>query len=231
MARGNRGDPHPDHPGGGRRSLARPLGAAVLVLAVVVAGGAVAGARGWLPELSHPFTERTTDRSQPALLRAIRDLSRFTAASGDFEVVIDLETDRRFIPDVLLGQRVLFVAAGTVDAYVEFGGLTEEAITVDEPGTAVTVTLPAPELAPPNLDHERSYVFAERRGVIDRIGDFLGGDPGRQQEVFRVAEQRIADAAEASELRDRAGRNTTLMLDGMLRTLGFDDVTVTVAAP
>jgi hypothetical protein len=32
-------------------------------------------------------SEQVTDRSQPALLKSIQDLSRFTAASGEFQVV------------------------------------------------------------------------------------------------------------------------------------------------
>jgi hypothetical protein len=214
-----------------RRGLFRLLGAAAVIVVVLLAAGLVAGVRDWLPSLSNPFAEETTDRSQPVLLRSIQDLSRFTAASGDFEVVIDVERNRRFIPDVILGERTLFVAAGTVDAYVEFGGLAEGALVVDEERNAVDVQLPDPQLTPPNLDHDRSYVFAEQRGVANRIGDLLGGDPNQLQQVLQLAERRIAEAAEVSELRDRAATNTRLMLEGMLRSLGFEVVTVSFIAP
>jgi hypothetical protein len=226
--------PGPDHPprsSGRGRGLFRVFGALVVVAVLLIAVSAVAGWRDLLPSLPNPFAEETTDRSQPVLLRSIRDLSRFTAASGDFEVVIDMETNRRFIPDVLLGERTLFVAAGTVDAYVEFGGLANGALVVDQEQKTVELTLPHPELGPPNLDHDRSYVFAEQRGVVNRIGDLLGGDPDGQQRVFRLAERRIAEAAEASELRERAAANTRQMLEGMLSSLGFEVVTVNFAAP
>lgn len=215
----------------GRRGALVWLGAAGLVAVLVLAIGVVGGWRGWLPGLDNPFAEETTDRSQPVLLRSIRDLSRFTAASGDFEVVIDVETNRRFIPDVLLGERTLFVAAGSVDAYVELGGLAEGALVVDQARNAVTVNLPPPQLAPPNLDPDRSYVFAEQRGVVNRLSDLLGGDPDQQQQVFQLAERRIAEAAEASELRQRAATNTRTMLVGMLGSLGFEAITVNVAEP
>jgi hypothetical protein len=219
--------PRPDR----RRGLFRVLGAAAVIAVLLLAAGVVAGVRDWLPNLNNPFAEETTDRSQPVLLRSIRDLSRFTAASGDFEVVIDVEQNRRFIPDVILGERTLFVAAGTVDAYVEFGGLAEGALVVDEERNAVDVQLPDAQLAPPNLDHDRSYVFAEQRGVANRIGDLLGDDSDQLQQVLQLAERRIAEAAEASELRDRAATNTRLMLEGMLRSLGFEVVTVSFIAP
>jgi hypothetical protein len=206
------------------------LGTAGVVVILLLGVVAVSGWRDWLPSLSNPFAEESTDRSQPVLLRSIRDLSRFTAASGDFEVIIDVGRSRRLIPDVILGERTLFVAAGTVDAYVEFGGLAEGDLVVDEALNAVTVTLPAPQLAPPNIDHERSYVFAEQRGVIDRLSDLFGGDPDRQQQVLRLAEQRIAEAADASEMRARAAENTRRILEGMLSSLGFETVTVNFAS-
>jgi hypothetical protein len=203
------------------------LGIFGVVTFLVLGIGVQGGWRDWLPNLRNPFVEETTDRSQPVLLKSIQDLSRFTAASGTFEVVIDVETSQRFIPDLLLGERTLFVAAGTVDAYVEFGGLADGALTVDEEQNAVTVTLPDPELAPPNIDHDRSYVFAEQRGVANRLRDLFDEDTDRQQKILQLAEQRIAEAAQASELRDRAAQNTRQMLEGMLRSLGFEELTIT----
>lgn len=217
-----------------RRWLARAflLLAAIAVIVVLLIGiGVIRGWSGWLPELRNPFAEQTTDRSQPVVLQSIQDLSRFTAASGNFEVVIDVEQDHRFIPDFLLRERTLFVAAGTVDAYVEFGGLAQDALVVDEERDAVRVTLPAPELGQPNLDLERSHVFAEERGVVNRVQDFFDDDPASVQAVMRLAEQRIGEAAEGSGLRERAEENTRKLLEGMLGSLGFQTVTVSFQAP
>ncbi|HEY8473273.1 MAG TPA: DUF4230 domain-containing protein [Natronosporangium sp.] len=204
---------------------------AVLIVVLLVGIGVIRGWSGWLPELRNPFAEQTTDRSQPVVLRSIQDLSRFTAASGNFEVVIDVERDRRFVPDFLFGERTLFVAAGTVDAYVEFGGLAEDALVVDEASSTVQVTLPAPQLAEPNLDLERSYVFAEERGVVNRVQDFFDNDPEQVQQVMGLAEERIGEAAGASGLLERAEENTRKLLEGMLGSLGFETVTVTFQAP
>jgi len=202
--------------------------AAVLGLIAVV----LLGLRGigiW-PSFGNPFAERTTDRSQPVLLKSIQDLSRFTAASGNFEVVIDVEQDRRFIPDFIAGQRVLFVAAGSVDAYVDFAKLTEDGLKVDQTTKTVELRLPAPQLEPPRIDNNRSYVFAEERGIVDRLGELFGGDPNRLQPIYQLAEQKIGDAAKASGLPERAQENTRKMLDGMLKALGFTTVTITFAA-
>src|SRR5690606_29348908 len=204
---------------------------AVAVAVAVVGSGVIRGWSGWLPELRNPFAEESTDRSGPVLLESMQDLSRFTAASGAFEVIIDVETGRRFVPDFLVSRRTLFVAVGSVDAYVEFGGLTEDALVVDETNRTVEVSLPAPELTEPNLDPERSYVYAEERGVANRIRDFFVNDPDGLQEVLVLAEQRIADAAAESGLRDRAQEHTRQMLTGMFASLGYDVGAITFVAP
>lgn len=195
--------------------------AGVLVVAVLL----VVGARltwSWL----NPFAETTIDRSQPVLLQSIQNLSRFEAASGNFQVIVDLEKDAAFLPDAIKGTRTLFVGAGSVDAYVDFSGIGSGAITVSPDGKTVTVRLPHAQLEKTNLDNRRSYVYAHERGLLDRVQDFMSSSPQNQQELYVLAEQKIAEAAAASDLRDRADRNTRSMLEGMLRSLGFTDVVI-----
>jgi uncharacterized protein DUF4230 len=214
--------------GGG---LALLVGVVGLVAGLLVGSGVIHGWSGWLPELRNPFQDETTDRSQPVVLRSIQDLSRFTAASGNFEVVIDVERNRRFVPEFLFNERILFVAAGSVDAYVEFGGLTGDALVVDEPNSTVAVTLPAPQLESPNIDPDRSYVFERERGVANRLNDFFDGDDNSQQQMMQLAQQRIGEAATVSGLQARAEENTRKMLEGMLSSLGFETVTITFEPP
>lgn len=193
-------------------------------LLVVVVLALVAGRLAWT--WLNPLGEQTIDRSQPALLQSIKDLSRFEAATGSFQVVVDLEKDARFLPDAVKGTRTLFVGAGGVDAYVDLSGLTGDAVTVSEDRTAATIVLPRAQLDKPNLDNRRSYVFAQQRGLLDRVQDFLSGSPADQREVYLLAERKIAEAAAESDLRARADANTRRMLEGMLKSLGFTEVTV-----
>jgi hypothetical protein len=53
-----------------------------LVVVLVVVGANMNG--------FNPFRSFQTDRSQPALLKSIRDVSQYHAAVGNFEVVIDV---------------------------------------------------------------------------------------------------------------------------------------------
>ncbi|SEG57573.1 Protein of unknown function [Nonomuraea solani] len=204
----------------GRRRRWRYV-AGLLVLAVLlVVGGRLAWS--WL----NPLGEQTIDRSQPVLLQSIKDLSRFEAATGNFQVVVDLEKDANFLPDAIKGTRTLFVGAGGVDAYVDFGAMATNAVTVSQDRTEATIRLPRAQLEKPNLDNNRSYVFAQQRGLFDRVSDFLSGSPGDQRELYLLAEKKISEAAVASDLRTRADANTKAMLSGMLKSLGFKKVTV-----
>jgi hypothetical protein len=192
-----------------------------LVAAALLVGGALLA---W--NRLNPAGEQVIDRSGPALLRSITDLSRFEAATGTFQVVVDLEKDANFLPDAVKGSRTLFVGAGGVDAYVDFSALAKDAVSVSADRREVTVRLPRAQLEKPNLDNRRSYVFAQQRGLIDRAQDLLSASPADQRELYVLAEQKIAEAAGASDLRTRADTNTRTMLEGLLRSLGFTKVTV-----
>lgn len=216
----------PGSSGGPARNLLWVLGAAALAVVVLLG----VQATGILPEFRNPFAKEQTDRSQPPLLKSIRDLSRYVAAEGNFQVVVDLQNDRNNVPDFLLNERTLFVGAGSVEAYVDFAKISDGAVVVSDDGKSVEIKLPAPQLGETNLDLEKSYVFAEQRGLLNRLNDLVGGDPNRQQQVYRLAEERITAAARDSGLTARAEENTRKMLEGLLRSLGYEKVTVTYTA-
>lgn len=201
---------------------AKAITAVVLVLVVLFAGLRLAV----LPGLRDLFGTQTHDRSGPALLKSIQDMSRYDAASGNFQVVVDLEKDARFLPDAVRGKRTLYVGAGSVGAYVDLGRVGKDAVTVDEDRTSAEIVLPRAQLERPSLDPERSYVVAQNRGLFDRVEDFFSANPGDHQEMNQLAAQKIGAAAEESDLRKRAESNTRSMLVGLLTSLGFTDVTV-----
>src|SRR4029453_17640646 len=78
------------------------------------------------PRLHNPFADKEADPSQPVLLQSMRDLSRYVAADGTFQVIVDLQQSKENIPDFLVNQRTLFVGSGSVEAYVDFGSLADD---------------------------------------------------------------------------------------------------------
>ncbi|MFJ3492249.1 DUF4230 domain-containing protein [Streptomyces sp. NPDC086091] len=205
-----------------------PGWAKVLIAVVAVLAVLFAGIRfSLLPGLKDVFGTETRDRSGPALLESIQDMSRYEAASGNFQVVVDLEKDAKYLPDALRGSRTLYVGAGSVDAYVDLGKVTDKDVTVNEDRTSATLNLPHAALGKPALDPDRSYAVSKQRGLFDRLGDLFSDNPNGEQAVQKLAVRHIGDAAKESELTKRAETNTTGMLKGLLRSLGFEKVQVT----
>jgi hypothetical protein len=209
------------------RSVAAALVVGILVIATAIAFSIGVGSLDRLNPFRGLGDERTVDRSGPAVLKAINDLGEFHAASGYYELVVDVEHDVGWVPSFIAGDRVLFVAAGTVDSSVSFKGLGAGAVRLNADRTSATIHLPAPGLGQPHLDLDRSHIYSRDRGVANRIADAFSDDSARQQELYRLAEQRLAQAAAGTdELTGRAEANTRAMLAGLLRSLGFTSVTV-----
>jgi len=200
---------------------------ALAVLATVALGiVALIGAVGSL----NPFGEETKDRSGPALLKSLEDLSQYRAASANLQIVVDVEQDNKLLPAFIRGERTLFVAAGTVDAAVDFSGLKGEAIKVSDDRRAVTITLPEATLTEARLDPARSRVYDRDRGLFNRVEDVFADNPSDEQPLYELATRKLSEAAKADpELRKRAQENTQRMLEGMMRGLGFERVTVRFA--
>ena len=213
-----------------RRGMGRLAGllvGLVASVAVIVAGAVVLTAVHLLPHLRNPFAESTSVRSEPALLKSITSLSRYQAASGSFQVIVDLSRRTRYLPSFIEGSDTLFVGQGTVAAYDDFSQLGSGDIQIAPGRTAVTVRLPEPRLEPATLSIRHSYVFAQQQGLLNRIGSFFSGNPNSQQQAYLAAQQKIQAAASHSPLLAQAKSNTRSMLTGMLRSLGFSRITVT----
>jgi hypothetical protein len=187
-----------------------------------------------IPALN-PFKEETVDRSGPVLLKSLENLSEYRAASANLQVVVDIEKDTHLVPSFIKGERTLFVAAGNVDAAVDFArlGRSRGAVRVSGDRKEVAITLPPARLTEARLDPERSRVYDRDRGALDRIGEALSDDGGAdQQELYVLAERKLTEAAASDPaLLRTAERNTRSMLEGMMRGLGFEKVTIRFERP
>jgi hypothetical protein len=212
----------------GQRLLGWLAGLVAAVVAIVVLV-VVLSAVHLLPQLRNPFAESTSVRSGPALLKSITPLSRYEAASGSFQVVVDLSKRTSFLPSFVEGSDTLFIGEGNDIAFVDFSHLNGKSIKVSPDRTAVTVLLPRAELEPSVLNVRQSYVYAQQQGLLNRIGNFFSGNPNSQQQVYIEAQQKIQGAARQSPLISQAEKNTRGMLTGMLSSLGFKQITINFA--
>jgi hypothetical protein len=213
--------------GGIRRGLIGTLVGAVVVLLVAVL--ALLG----LARLTHwPFGSEERDRSGPAVLTAMRNLSEYHAAAGQYQVVIDIQQDAKYLPDVIKGKRTIFLAIGSVDSYVDFRTLGDDAVSVSADRKSVSLRLPRAQLSTPNIDPNQSRVLNQDLGVIDRLGNLFSDQPNPQdQQMYQLAQQRLADAARQVGLQKRAEDNTKATLSQLMRSLGFTTVNITFVDP
>jgi hypothetical protein len=172
----------------------------------------------------------TVDRSPAPILTELRDLAEFHAAQASFEVIIDQEEDVNLVPQFLAGERVQYVAIGTVDAVVDFTALDAADIAIDETASAVTITLPGATLAAPVIDHSRSHVMNRDRGVIDRISGALVDSPTGEHDLLLAAEAKMTGAATQTDLAAQAESSTTTMLTALIAPLGYEQVEIVFEA-
>ncbi len=200
-----------------------------LVLGVVLVVGVLVAMNHF--DIKMPFTTEEKDYSPPPILTELRQMSDLHAAQAQFEVVIDLEKDVRYVPSALAGERVQFVAVGTVDAVVDLSTLSADAIDFDRKLNSVTVTLPAPTIADPVLDHELSHVMNRDRGLFNRLSGLFSDNPTSEAALYAAASDKMADAAAQSGLVALAEKQVEEVLEKMITRLGVDEVNVEFEAP
>jgi hypothetical protein len=204
--------------------------AGVLLVAAVVA--AVVAGPGLIRNLN-PFATETKDHSQPALLQSMQRLNEYRAARANLQQIVDVEKDAKYLPSFIKGSRTVMVAAGDVDASVDFRRLGPRSLEVSPDRREVVITLPPAQRAPARLDLERSRVIASDRGLVDRTGEMLGkGRTDEERQLLLLAQRKLDTAAgNDRNLLPTAERNTAQMLRRLARGLGFERVTVRFEKP
>jgi hypothetical protein len=203
-----------------------PWGLVAFGLALVAILVGVDRVRDFLPGFDNPFASETIDRSQPAVLQSIQDIGEYRAVSGNFQVILDVHEDTD-LPDEILGTRTLAVAVGTVDAGVDLSALDDDAVRVSDDRRSVTITLPPARLYEADLDLRRSYVVDREEGVLNRFAGLFGDNLDYQQELNRLGERKLTEAAQqGSGLVPNAEENTRELLESLLGSLGFTTVVV-----
>jgi hypothetical protein len=216
---------------GGRRERRAPWGLISLVaVALLLFTGTGRGLLGeLLPSFPNPFATETVDRTPPAVLESIRDLHQYRAATGQFQVMVDVEQDTK-LPAVLLGEHTLLSATGSVDAIVDFSRLGPAAVTVSADRRSAVVRLPAPALTKPRLDLANTSVVSRERGVLNEVGDLFRDERNGERGAYLLAERKIEAAARSTALVERAQANTRTTIAALLRSLGFTRVDVRFGA-
>jgi hypothetical protein len=203
-------------------------GVAGLALLVPVGFGIADTVDRWMPD---PPAAQTVDRSPAALLVAMRDVADYHAASGSYQVLVDVETENPYLPAMISSERSTLFATGSVDARVDFSGLGPGAVTMSEDRRSATITLPAPTLTAATIDPAQTRIVGRERGLVQRVEDAVSDNPHDDSELYRLAAAKLDAAAAQSDLTTRAADNTRAMLTGLAQGLGYEAVTVNFTPP
>jgi len=149
------------------------------------------------------------------IVNEVRSLARLETIQFSIEKVITAETGQGSF-GFLFGDKLLFVAHGTVIAGVDLGQLTSQDLRLD--GKVLTVQLPEPEIFVATLDNSKSYVYDRQKGLLNN------GTTDLETKARQVAEQEIAQAAISDGILSQAKLNAENYLTRLFKTLGYQEV-------
>ena len=200
-----------------------PLGALLLgvllgwVLLSLFSHAAKAGV--W-NRLAAAMTGRGTrvDTSTPAVVEKIRQLSRLETVDYSIDKIVEGSRQNPYLPNFLVGDKLLLVAHGDVVAGVDLSQLQAADVTVD--GSRVKVRLPQAQVLSTRLDNAHTRVYSRMTGLL------VEADPNLESEVRLTAEDQFTQAALADGVLDKARQNAQASVSALLRGLGFQQVNV-----
>ncbi len=132
--------------------------------------------------------------------------------------VVEGNRENPFLPNFLVGDKLLLVAHGEVLAGVDLSQLKASDVSVH--GNAVTVHLPQAQILMTRIDNGRTRVYSRTTGLL------VPADPNLESQVCLAAEQEFAQAALADGVLDKARQNARTAVSALLSGLGFQRVDV-----
>lgn len=182
--------------------------------AVRPVGELSAGVGTQVAEILHPTPTILPD--PVTIVREVRSLARLETIHYTLEKVITAETGQGPL-GFLFGDRMLFIAHGSVIAGIDLEKLEPQDVRIDSQG-AVYLWLPEPEIFVATLDNDLSYVYDRETGLLTR------GDITLEAAARQVAEDEIRKAALEDGILEQARVNAETALDRLLRAAGIERV-------
>lgn len=158
-------------------------------------------------------------QDQPPVITQVRELGRLETASYTVEKVLEGGVDQgNQLLNLLLGDRLLFIAHGEVIAGVDLTELQDADISVTADRQGVTLRLPPTRILTQRLDNEKSRVYDRDQGLLTK------GDPDLESQVRQDAEAAILAAACEGGILTQAEQNAQSQVKILLLALDFRDI-------
>jgi hypothetical protein len=145
-------------------------------------------------------------------IQEVRALARLETIQYSVEKVITAETGQGAF-GFLFGDRLLFVAHGTVIAGIDLSRINPEDMQLVS--GVLHVKLPPSEVFVATLDNDKSYVYDRQTGALSK------GDQNLETLARKAAEQEILKAAEDDGILELAQHNAETYLSRFFASLGY----------
>jgi uncharacterized protein DUF4230 len=142
----------------------------------------------------------------------VQALSRLETIQYSIEKVITAEVGQGTF-GFLFGDKLIFVAHGTVIAGIDMGKMNAQDMRLDN--GVLHVRLPASEIFIATLDNDKSYVYDRQTGALTH------GDQGLETNARQAAEEEIRKAAEGDGILEVAQQNAVTYLTKFFAALGY----------
>ncbi len=171
-------------------------------------------------DLMHPTPTIIPDPA--TYITQVQSLARLETIQYSVEKVITAEVGQGTF-GFLFGDRMLFVAHGTVIAGIDMGKM--QASDMQLQNGVLHVKLPAPEVFISTLDNDKSYVYDRQTGLMTK------GNQGLETTARQAAEAEIRKAAIQDGILEQAQTNASTFLEKFFAALGYPNAVLEFAQP
>ncbi len=150
-----------------------------------------------------------------SIIHEVRSLARLETIQYSVEKVITAEVGQDAF-SFLFGDKLLFVAHGTVIAGVDLAKLEDADLELQ--GTVLRVHMPAPEVFVATLNNDQSYIYDRETGLLrQEVVDL-------ETQARQVAESEILRTAMEDGILPQARDNAEVYLIRLFNALGYSEV-------
>ena len=155
--------------------------------------------------------------TSPVVVEGIQDLNQLATVRWRESVIVTRESGGTDLEQLLVGEKVLLVAAGDVEAGVDLESLGRDDVRVS--GETVTIRLPEPEILSVSLDEEATGVYDRDFGPLN-----VRPDDDLVEQARAAALDRLEQTARDEEILDQAEQNAENGIRAFVTSLGFEEV-------
>ena len=155
--------------------------------------------------------------TSPVVVEGIQDLNQLATVRWRESVIVTRESGGTELERLLVGEKVLLVAAGDVEAGVHLESLGRDDVRVS--GETVTIRLPEPVILSVSLDEGATRVYDRDFGPLN-----VRPDDDLVEQARAAAVERLEQTARDEDILEQAERSAENGIRAFVTSLGFEEV-------